>query len=74
MEQNEHVGDFLKALILVCGLKKVKNINFYERSFDILEANIENVSIKNVLTICETLCYNKLILKMANKHKFEKIL
>ncbi|KAL4482139.1 hypothetical protein ABPG72_014952 [Tetrahymena utriculariae] len=57
-------GDLIRALTLVAGLKKIKHLSFYESIIEIIKK--EDISKKNLLTIIETLTYNKLLPQLKN--------
>lgn len=53
-------GDLVKSLTLVAGLKKIRHYPFYNEIVFLLNDQGQSFTLKNVLTIVETISYNKL--------------
>jgi len=62
-------GDLVRALTLVSGLKKIRHIPFYEFVLSLLHKSSKEISLKNLVTILETLCYNKIASTLRESSK-----
>jgi len=62
-------GDLVRALTLVSGLKKIRHIPFYEFVLNFIHKSSKDISLKNIVTILETLCYNKIASTLRESNK-----